>query len=402
MKIYYSPQGKKGDIVKLEGNDKFTNGFLVFYRTALASFPYKFDNLMIGDYMCAYTGSENGTYVVGGEEDHDLYPYLESAERMFWESKVEKCEVNFPKLQKGDYMFENAKNLKSVDYQPVEEDTQTRSSNGGEAEWQLKGFDSLTSAYHMFSGTVLTSFYRDLPSLTDGSWMFYDIKTLSAVDSIGYATEDGGDGENFEIHKGRKGYDNLENGSCMFTNTSIKSFYRDLPALTDADKMFLGSNLEVFANGDMDKLQNAPQMFKGCEKLETFYSNMSSLTTFNETFTGCNELSKFYCKLSSLTDGKEGFKDLKKLNIFYSDLSSMTEGTEMFSGCSSLEYFDAKLDNLKTGTKMFFDCSSLLNFYNDLGSLETANEMFKNCEKLPYWTKELSKVSEGTEMFSGC
>jgi hypothetical protein len=91
MKIYYTSKGKKGSITRLEDSEKLTNGFLVFYRAGLAEMPYKFTALKIGDYMFAYTGTEEG-YEFGEPDIHDAFPSLVSGERMFWASSVKKVE----------------------------------------------------------------------------------------------------------------------------------------------------------------------------------------------------------------------------------------------------------------------------------------------------------------------
>ena len=122
-----------------------------------------------------------------------------------------------------------------------------------DAEWNTSGFESLTSGYNMFANSKITSFYRDLPSLTNGRWMFCESNSLKNIDQS-Y--------ESLEIHEGLKGYDKLEFGERMFAGTGISGFYRDLPELLDANSMFARcSSLVEFKNGDMNKVINSSSMF---------------------------------------------------------------------------------------------------------------------------------------------
>ena len=411
MNIYYTNQGKKGSITRLEDSEKLVNGCLVFYRTCLAEMTYKFTALKIGDYMFANTGTEEG-YEFGkseiesvsesggdGEDEgdfHDAFPNLVYGENMFLGSSIKKIEQDFPNLMIGNHMFKDCTKLERFDYELKDGEEPTPHSEGS-SNWQIKGLDKLTNAYLMFANTKITSFYRDLPSLTDGSWMFDSITTLTNVD-----TYDEQSGEEMEILKGRDGYDKLIQGGHMFSGTSIISFYRDLPSLSVGDSMFSASKIKVFANGDVDKLTDATNMFMGCGQLTTFYSSMSSLETQVDMFTGCTNLETFYCDLSSLVSGKEMFKDFSKLTTFYSDLSSLTDSSSMFEGCIALQNFDAKLDKVVTADKMFHNCGSLTGFYNNLGECTSATDIFNGCSSLQNVQSDFSKIQTADGMFKTC
>ena len=55
MKIYYSKNGKNKSIKKITESEGLSNGYLIFYRTALAgNIPYKFTSLEDGSYMFSH------------------------------------------------------------------------------------------------------------------------------------------------------------------------------------------------------------------------------------------------------------------------------------------------------------------------------------------------------------
>jgi hypothetical protein len=133
----------------------------------------------------------------------------------------------------------------------------------------------------------LTAFSSDLPSLTNGGFMFY---------------------------------------RCA----NLKSFTSDLSSLTNGKNMFDGcNNLESFTS-DLSSLTNGAYMFSDCYALPSFCGNLSSLTDGNAMFTNCSKLTSFTSDLSSLTNGAYMFRNCEKLTTFCGDLSSLTSGIEMF------------------------------------------------------------------------
>jgi hypothetical protein len=82
MQIYYSLKGKNGTIKNLVGSDELTNGYLLFYRTALSSMPYTFDSLVKGEFMFANSGVQGG-WEFGSSNNHEALKNLVNGNSMF-------------------------------------------------------------------------------------------------------------------------------------------------------------------------------------------------------------------------------------------------------------------------------------------------------------------------------
>ena len=151
MKIYYSKNGKNKSIKNITESEGLSNGYLIFYRTALAGdIPYKFTSLVDGSYMFFHAKDQKDTFTMGSEESHDAFPKLKYGTYMFQASGLENIYHDFPSLENGSCMFSDVKGLKNIDYK-------------NDGKWKKEGFDSLKNVYLMFAGSTITSFYRDLP-----------------------------------------------------------------------------------------------------------------------------------------------------------------------------------------------------------------------------------------------
>lgn len=119
----------------------------------------------------------------------------------------------------------------------------------------------------MFCGCGLPSFTTDLPSLTNGGYMFYECSNLTSF--------------NADLHS-------LVDCSFMFYKcTGLKIFSSDLSRLTDCFNMFsYCENLTSFTT-DLPSLVSGNNMFWDCKNLTTFSSKLGSLKSANAMFSGC-------------------------------------------------------------------------------------------------------------------
>ena len=125
----------------------------------------------------------------------------------------------------------------------------------------------------------------------------------------------------------------LTDGNYMFYQCSITSFSSDLSKLTTGESMFwYCKNLTSFSS-DLSSLTDGDNMFNNCDNLTTFTSDLSSLTNGYSMFFGCDKLSSFSSDLSKLENGRHMFLYCTNLESFTSDLSSLTNGEYMFNDC---------------------------------------------------------------------
>lgn len=295
MKVYYTKDGKKKGIEKIEGADKLKNGFFCFNRNNIANFPYNFSSLETGDYMFYRVGYYNNANQEEGldismnikqwneqntkvndanEEDNidvteedsndenyitpNLFPCLKTAKYMFaYGEYIHYIRQDFPDLEIGDYMFynTNANNIGFFYLDYIADDnpiykgeneeltfySQDISSSNYYPKWAVGGFEKLSSAYYMFAGSNIGSFYRNLPSLKDGSYMFYNTKSdfnIKPSDEDGYDTD---------VNNWR--FNHLNVADYMFMGSHITNFNKDLPSLESGQYMFAYSKLKHFYGG---------------------------------------------------------------------------------------------------------------------------------------------------------
>ena len=185
----------------------------------------------------------------------------------------------------------------------------------------------------------------------------------------------------------------IEDGSYMFSYTSLESFSGDLSSLTNGDSMFLNTTLASFS-GDLSSLVNGGEMFQGT-KLTSFSGDLSSLVNGSYMF-GYTSLTSFSGDLRSLVNGKEMFYSTN-LASFSSDLSSLTNGSHMFQK-TKLTSFNSDLSSLTNGTYMFYGCNALTSFNSDLSSLVNGSYMFHEVS-LTSFNSDLSSLTNGYYMF---
>lgn len=277
MKITYSYYGKLANIVSLSESGYLKNGYLCFYRSNLADFPYSFTALETGDFMFMSTGyhkmeSEsnpnefnfkltyeqycaNAGYTEALSDDDgdyitpNLFPILSSGYYMFaYSYNLKSIKSDFPKLENGTAMFYNAQALTDFDYIVDDNPKSTgdlkfynQTSDTYYPKWATGGFEYLSCAYCMFMGSNITSFYRNLPSLKDGSYMFAYTASdfnIKPSDIDGHDTVD--DDWNFN---------NLEIADYMFMGSAITKFNKELPSLKSGRYMFAYSEITDFYGG---------------------------------------------------------------------------------------------------------------------------------------------------------
>ena len=177
-----------------------------------------------------------------------------------------------PKEIIGEVSFKY-KNCKSIsDIEAIDADYKTNDIVNGawtQPVWHLEVGGNSDSSEGMFSGCdSLTSFFSDLPKLTDGNHMFQNCK-------------------------------------------NFKTFTSDLSSLIDGRYMFHNCYDFTSFSADLPSLTNAEAMFYGCYKLDSFSSDLPSLTNCNNMFAYCNSLTSFKSSLPSLTNGYNMFDDCK-------------------------------------------------------------------------------------------
>ena len=234
--------------------------------------------------------------------------------------------LDLPNLINGNGLFYDALN----NYASFSGNLDKLEIGGGVAE-----------SFGMFAQSNITSFNSNLPSLTDGRYMFSSCTALTSW--------------NIELPK-------LTSGSYMFSDCSgLTSFTSDLSSLTNGASMFSGCSKLTSWNIELPKLTSGSYMFYGCRSLTSFTSDLSSLTSGESMFSSCKALTSWNIELPKLTSGSYMFIGCSNLTSFTSDLSSLTSGESMFDGCNSLTSFTSDLSSLTNGRYIFYSCKGLTN-----------------------------------------
>ena len=153
----------------------------------------------------------------------------------------------------------------------------------------------------MFSGgcSNLISFSSDLPSLTNGDYMFMNCSSLNSFSSD---------------------LSNLTDGYDMFSGTNLTSFNIELPSLTDGRYMFDGcTNLTSFSS-DLPSLISADGMFSSCKLDAPSVKNIiDTIRTMSYSVSltlgmGCNDTTED--------------KDLFAQEVGYADMTSLLAALE--------------------------------------------------------------------------
>jgi hypothetical protein len=89
---------------------------------------------------------------------------------MFKGTAIQSFYRDLPLLKDGSHMFDGITTLMNVD-----------DYKEGEVVFGkgFSGYDNLENGQKMFHGTAIQSFYRDLPSLTNGTEMFSESGLIS-------------------------------------------------------------------------------------------------------------------------------------------------------------------------------------------------------------------------------
>ena len=195
----------------------------------------------------------------------------------------------------------------------------------------------------------------------------------------------------------------LVDGSYMFNNTLLESFYGDssgspvnLSSLTNGFYMFCDCTKLTSFNSDLRSLTNGDTMFKGCENLTSFNSDLRSLTN-GDTMFDSTSLTSFSSDLSNLVNG-DGMFISAALTSFNSDLSSLTNGDTMFRG-TPLTSFSGDLSSLTDGSSMFYNCKltpqSVMYIVESIRNITEEKTKYTNGE-IPWVTQDIEthKYSE--------
>ena len=307
---------------------------------------------------------------------------------------------------KCNAMFENCKNMKSIN---------------------LKSFDTsnVTSMSYMFSkcdsleSLDLSTFNTKNVTTLEGTFQF--CKSLKTVDLKGWDTSNVtlmGLGW-YPISFG-----GMFDGCSSLTSLDISHF--NTSKVKVMNRMFAGCNslmsLDV-SNFNTSQVASMGQMFAGCSQLTTL--DVSGFDTRNTTnmanmFNGCSKLatldvSKFNTAKARLEGMFSGCSNLTNIDVSNFDLSgveSLNGLSNMFNGCNKLTTLDvsnfntAKVSNMGG---MFNGCSSLtsLDVSNwDVTNLTSVSWMFASCTKLETLDTSNWKANWGTgntwDVFSGC
>ena len=125
----------------------------------------------------------------------------------------------------------------------------------------------------------------------------------------------------------------LTDGCYMFCGCSnLASFSSDLSSLDNAESMFDGCSKLISFSSDLSNLTIGDGMFYGCP-INSFNTDLSALTSGYCMFYGCTNLTTFNSNMSNLENGYYMFRNCSSLTSFTSNLSNVTRGNYMFHGC---------------------------------------------------------------------
>ena len=164
----------------------------------------------------------------------------------------------------------------------------------------VSDLSSLTNGNRMFAGSNLKSFYSDLSSLTNGGYMFHYCDNLISFNSGSYGSLMNSpvnlssltNGDNMfhgctALTRFPSDLPSLTNGSAMFYHTALTSFSSDLSSLTNGSSMFHSCSALTSFSSDLSKLTDGMYMFDSCTALTSFSSDLSNLTNGFGMFTKC-------------------------------------------------------------------------------------------------------------------
>ena len=264
------------------------------------------------------------------------------------------------------------------------------------------------TAYHMFEGCVnltkITGMSNlDTSSVTDMGYMFYNCKTLTALDVSNLNTSNVTTMNS--MFDGCKSLTTLDvsnlntsnvitmvdmfNNCTELINIDLTGF--DTSKVTNMNSMFYNCtgliNLDL-TGFDTSKVTDMSYMFVHCEKLTSI--NVNSFNTYNVTKMD----SMFrYCVA------------LKNLDLSSFDTSNVTTMSDMFEECNNLTNLDISNFNTSNVTDMsymFNNCEKLINL--NLNNFDTSNvtnmrTMFGYCKKLVSLNISNFNTSKVTDMY---
>ena len=210
-------------------------------------------------------------------------------------------------------------------------------------------FPVLTNGSNMFKDCInLTRFYcDDLSKLNNGTSMFEGCEKLSTV--VG----DGGNPLNLSslsngtlmfyytknISQFIADLPSLTNGTSMFFGSNLKTFDSSLPIISTYNDMFAGCPLSTFKCKELG-IKSSGKDFITTSKLDdtkvyliTFNANMPYVTTANEMFIGFKSLKNFEGNIPSLTNADKMFSESSLETFKSNNLSKLTTATNMFENC---------------------------------------------------------------------
>lgn len=176
----------------------------------------------------------------------------------------------------------------------------------------LPGLETLTRGRHLFRGSGLVSWERDMPLLEDGVYMFSWTK----------------------LNRFKGALPSLREAQDMFAWCSaLTSFVSDTPLLKYGARMFNSNHrLKVF-DSDLSSLQEGESMFYWCESLEHLRTNLPALNKAHSMFNRCSSLKAFEVPTPKLREACYMFYACENLRHFRGDLSSLLKARGMFEHC---------------------------------------------------------------------
>ena len=291
---------------------------------------------------------------------------------MFRECKSTNLKVignNLNNLSNAQYMFQNCKNLISLDLSELD----TR--NVINMAYMFYECNNLVNL------NILSFDTRNVTSMED---MFYKCQKIKTLDLTHFDTSSitnmremfYGCSELLELNISGLGNDNLEDVSDIFK---------------DCDKLKT-LNMSNFNFGKEKNIDAVFRNLNNCQTIDLSGSNMPSVISLASLFHSCTKL--------------------ETVNLSNVNARNVTGASYMFELCSSLTnvIFDGiNISNVESLTGMFSGCTSLISI--DLSNLNTSSvkntsNMFENCSSLQTiyvsnaWNT--SNVTTSGSMFEGC
>ena len=224
----------------------------------------------------------------------------------------------------------------------------------------LIGWGNLTNGTYKCASSNLSTFNKELPSLTSGYYMFYNCLNLTSW--------------NVDLPS-------LISAQYMFSGcTSLQSFTSDLSQLEDSSYMFNDCTNLTSWNNNIPNLNNGDSMFYNCRNLTTFTSNLSSLTNGNQMF-GYTKINSWNIDLPNLNNGSNMFS-YTHLTNWNTPLPKLTDAQYMFSRCYDLVTYNVTDEVIENSTYMFMFDDALTAFTGNLSNLTNPSNMFNGCDIL--------------------